>query len=119
MRAESVLIFVRIHRELMQALERARSRLAIAAAADARFTPLRKRRDYLETEERIMRCLRDLRGHQRCDRHIAPTLASGLLEKLAPLVRHETRRGDARVLDQALQEVLSSLEQMSWKGGSQ
>ena len=50
--------------ELVQALEAARSRLAIAVAADSKMTPLSQRRLYLETDARLRRCLRKLRARQ-------------------------------------------------------
>lgn len=110
MRAESPLICRRAHKDLVQALERARSRLAIAAATDARLTPLKRRRDYLELEERIRRCLKELRLRQHAEKHLPAAVASGLLHQVLSALRRETGYGDAQELCQQLQEILLSLE---------
>jgi hypothetical protein len=112
MRTESPLICRRAHKDLMQALERARSRLAIAAATDARLTPLKRRRDYMEMEERIRRCLKELRLRQHTERHLPSAVASGLLHQLSSTLRRETGYGDAHKLCQQLQEILLCLERI-------
>jgi hypothetical protein len=110
MHPESPLICRRVHKDLMQALERARSRLAIAAATDARLTPLKRRRDYLEMEDRIRRCLRELRLRQHTEKHLPAAVASGLLYQVSSTLRRESSYGDAHLLCQQLQEILLSLE---------
>lgn len=51
----------RVQRELLFALESARTRLAIAIAAETKSTPLRQWHYYLETADRMSRLTRKLR----------------------------------------------------------
>jgi hypothetical protein len=55
----------RLYRDLLHALERARSRLAVAIAAENKYTPRERWRHYLETEDRMRRCVREIR--QSCN----------------------------------------------------
>jgi hypothetical protein len=50
-----------VHRELLLALESARTRLAVAIAAETKSTPLDQWRYYLDTADRIRRFARKLR----------------------------------------------------------
>jgi hypothetical protein len=54
-----------IGRRLLDALERARSRLAVAMATEMKAAPADCRRHYQETEERMRRCVKDLRARRR------------------------------------------------------
>jgi hypothetical protein len=51
--------------DLVGALERVRTKLAIAVAADSKITPLDQWRFYMETECRMRRCLKELRSLAR------------------------------------------------------
>ncbi len=50
-----------VYRQLLQALESGRNRLAVATAGESKRTPLDKWNEYIRTERRILRCLRSLR----------------------------------------------------------
>ena len=52
---------IKMHRELLFALESARTRLAIAIAAETKSTPRDQRQYYLETAERMRRFIRKMR----------------------------------------------------------
>jgi hypothetical protein len=53
---------IKTYRELLVALERARTRLAVAMATENRLTPLERRRYYLDTAERMSRFAKKLRS---------------------------------------------------------
>lgn len=112
MRTDSTLVCRRVHRDLVHALEHARSRLAVAAAADTKLMTTEKWREYLETEASLRRCLRELRLRQHAERHLPASAASGLLHEIASTLRQETRRGDAQLLCRRLREILSLLAQI-------
>lgn len=52
----------RLYKDLLCALERARSRLAVAIATENRFTPRERWRHYLETESRMRQVVREIRN---------------------------------------------------------
>jgi len=54
-----------LSRMLLLALERARSRLAIAIAAETKVTPPARWQYYLETAEEMRRCVKELRWELR------------------------------------------------------
>jgi hypothetical protein len=51
--------------QLLSALENARNRLAVAAAAECKRTPPEKWKEYIRTERRLLRCLRQLRAETK------------------------------------------------------
>jgi hypothetical protein len=112
MPTDCTLICRRVHRDLVHALEHARSRLAVAAAADTKLMTAERWREYLETEASLRRCIRELRLRQHTERHLPAAAASGLLHEIASTLRRETRRGDALELCRRLREILSSLAQI-------
>jgi hypothetical protein len=93
---------------LVQALEAARSRLAIAVAADSKLTPPSQRKLYLETDARLRRCLRELRVRQW------PGLTGKSweegLENLSRLLSEGVSRGRSHRMCTRLAEILSQLE---------
>ncbi len=101
------------HKELVFALESARTRLAIAIAAESRCTPLESRRYYLDTEDRMRRCLKELRASEgtgapdasRCNRALA------MLQALPGLVNRKTSIEGAQQLCRLLTDVLTGLEE--------
>ena len=99
----------RILHELVQALEAARSRLAIAAAADSKMTPPGQRRLYLETDARLRRCLRRLRARQwpGCPGHGDWTEC---MDSLNRLLGEGVCRGKSRRMCARLGEILGRLE---------
>ena len=100
----------RVFDELVSALEAARSRLAIAVAADSKMTPPSQRKLYLETDARLRRCLRDLRALRW------PCLAGQshwmeCLENLGRLLGEGVNRGRSHRMCTRLGEILSRLEE--------
>ncbi len=51
--------------ELLNALERARSRFAVAIAAESKMTPAARLRQYVETDDQMRRYLKQLRSLRR------------------------------------------------------
>lgn len=78
-----------VGRVLLDALERARSRLAVAMAAGMKTAPGECRRHYQETEERMRRCLKELRARRRRGMPLEPAWAEALeaLDLLPPAPR--------------------------------
>lgn len=101
----------RHYHELLYALESARSRLAVAIAAESKVTPRERWRHYLETEDRMRRCVREIRGHlaQRSGRQNGWIQALSLLRKSMP-AGDRPSRGEAQCLCQHLAEVLNIIE---------
>jgi len=99
-------------RRLLYALECARSRLAVAMAAESKVTPPARWQSYIETEDRMRRCLKRLRVL-----HCAlPLEALGWLPTLEALqhapgrVDPGSQRGEAQHLCQFLGDVLARIE---------
>ncbi len=57
----------RLHRELLIAIERARSQLAVAIAAESKSTPRDRWHHYLETEDRVRKCVKKMRHRRQPD----------------------------------------------------
>lgn len=99
----------RVFNELVHALETARSRLAIAVAADSKITTLSQRGHYLETDARLRRCLRKLRARQW------PGVSGRVnwtecLELLGRLLGEGACHGRSHRMCAGLDEILSRLE---------
>ncbi len=99
----------RAFEELVQALEAARSRLAIAVAADSKMTPVSQRRLYLETDARLRRCLRELRA-QRWPGEAGRSDLTECLDSLSRLFSEGVSRGRSHRMCARLTEILSRLE---------
>ena len=99
------------YHELLHALESARSRLAVAIAAESKVTPRERWRRYLETEDRMRRCLRALRGHpaRGSSKWHGWGQALSLLKHAFP-VEDGVGGGEAHRLCQHLSEVLNFIE---------
>jgi hypothetical protein len=95
--------------ELVHALETARSRLAVAVAADSKVTTLSQRKHYLETDARLRRCLRKLRARQRPGRS-GHLIWTECLESLGLLLAEGACRGRSHRMCACLDEILSRLE---------
>jgi len=98
------------YQRLLRALEHARSRLAVAVAAEAKWTPLGRWGQYLEIGERLRRCLRELRLDQDSEMRFRNLPAWVLIERLAPLVKMENGRGDAQRISGQLSEILGTID---------
>jgi hypothetical protein len=99
-----------LYRELLYALESARSSLAIAIAAESKTTPRERWRHYLETQDRMRRCVRDFRRVYGLNfsRHPGWLRALELLQQ--PLPEGDKRREKAQPLCQRLYDVLNVME---------
>lgn len=99
------------YRELLRSLERARSYLAIAVAAESKRTPLTRLRYYRETEAGIHRCLRDLRTRTRSGQ-LMPERWRETLHQLhgMPLGAHGAHKVSARELCDRLRCILEVLD---------
>jgi hypothetical protein len=100
-----------LHRELLIAIERARSQLAVAIATENKNTPRERWRHYLATEDRIRRCVKEI----RCRRHPDPVCQRPWLQALhllkQPLPEGNPHYGGtARELCQRLYDVLDIIE---------
>jgi hypothetical protein len=97
---------------LLHALECARSRLAVAMAAESKLTPREGWRSYVAIEDRMRRCLKMLRSLRRTPaQEVAvwlPTLEA--LQHLSAAQDTRLRRGEAQHLCRYLDEVLARIE---------
>jgi hypothetical protein len=93
------------HRELLLALERARTRLAVAIAAETKSTPLDRWRYYLDTADRMRRLIGELR-RKDCDGQPAPQAVVRAVETLQSLSAHDK----ALRLCQVLADIVAELE---------
>jgi len=99
------------YHELVHALESARSRLAVAIAAESKVTPRERWRRYLETEDRMRRCLRAIRGHPARGSGKRHGWSQALLLLKQPFPAGDrTGSGEAHRLCQHLSEVLNLIE---------
>ena len=101
----------RLHRELLIAIERTRSQLAVAIAAENKTTPRERWRQYLATEDRMRRCVREFRRHHRQEpgKRYDWSQALHLLKQPLPETDGEPT-GRAILLCQRLHEVLAIIE---------
>jgi hypothetical protein len=95
----------RIHRELLFALESARTRLAIAIATETKSTPVDQWHNYLDTADRVCRLTKKLRasGHEW-----TPRLSDWIhaLNALRQISVHDK----ARPLCRELEDIVAELE---------
>ena len=113
LRADTLQIRRRAHKELVRALEHAGARLSVAAASDAKLTLMERRAAYLETQERVRRLLKALRLCQLYEDHLPFDLAVRAAERLSATLRREARRGEAQELHQDLRAILPALESLA------
>lgn len=101
----------RLHRDLLIAIERTRSQLAVAIAAENKNTPRERWRHYLATEDRTRRCVREFRRHRRQDqgKRYDWSQALHLLKQPLPATDSEPS-GRAILLCQRLHDVLEIIE---------
>jgi len=100
-----------LRREFLQAMERARSKLAVLVAAESKATLRLYWKQYFETEERLRRCLREIRRHPNnlSERRVAWLKALDLL--MQPLPAADPKHpGEAYRLCRRLCDVLRILE---------
>ena len=93
---------------LLRALERVRSRLAVAVARENKVTPPGKRSYYADTEEMLRCLLKDL----RCLRwpELTWSEAIDLLKRIPDFPDPQEEKTDALTLCRRLREVMARLE---------
>ncbi len=96
---------------LLRALERVRTRFAIAMARESKITPSARWRHFVDTEERIRCLLKDL----RCQRWQDMTWGEAIdaLRKIPDFPDPREEDTDAEVLCGRLREVMTKLERRS------
>jgi hypothetical protein len=101
----------RLTRELLYAMESARSRLAVAIALENKATPRERWRQYLETEDRMRQCVRRIRFLPYChaDSQAEWLKALSLLKQPLPAVEKEAPV-EAQVMCRRIMEVLDILD---------
>jgi hypothetical protein len=102
-------------RRLLLGLERARTRLAVAAARERKATPIPKWGVYSETENRMRHCLRKLRADSYDHPEVAETWLPALdaLERLLGPVAQISESGEAERINHRLSEILKLLETLT------
>ena len=102
-------------RRLLLGLERARTRLAVAAARERKATPIPKWGVYNETEDRMRHCLRKLRTGRSDHPEAAETWMPALdaLDRLLGPVAQVSESGEAEHLNRRLCEILKLLETLT------
>jgi acyl-CoA reductase-like NAD-dependent aldehyde dehydrogenase len=101
----------RLYRELLHAMESARSRLAVAIAAENKRTTRERWRYYLATADRMRKCVKDIRQLHGpgMARHIVWHHALDLLKQpLSPT--EDERSGEAQRICKRLHDVLELVE---------
>jgi tRNA A37 N6-isopentenylltransferase MiaA len=102
-----------VYEELLRALEKARTRLAVAIATETKATPLTRWNSYLETADKMHRCLRELRSASRPGTRRQEDWARALdILKQIPRTSDVKSRGEANLLCQHLHAVLTQLGQL-------
>lgn len=100
-----------VYQDLLKALESARTRLAIAIAAETKATPLDRWNYYLETADEMRRCLKQLRALPRSGMMSSAdwTEALATLRRIPQRSDPRSRKGEAHQLCQSLRAVLAQL----------
>lgn len=101
----------RLYRELLHAMESARSRLAVAIAAENKTTTRERWRYYLATADRMRNCVKEIRQLRGpgMPRHIVWHHALDLLKQpLSP--KEDERSGEAQRICKRLHDVLELVE---------
>jgi hypothetical protein len=101
----------RLHRELLHAMESARSRLAVAIAAENKTTTRERWRYYLATADRMRKCVSEIRRLHGpgTARHSVWHHALDLLKQPLPS-REDERSGEAQYICKRLHDVLELVE---------
>jgi hypothetical protein len=95
---------------LLQALERTRTRLVIAIAAETKLTPPTLRRYYLETEESMRKCIKELRRGLRNGMKADSKWFQALQElRNLPQPDQRPQSKEALQLCRRLQEILTTI----------
>jgi hypothetical protein len=96
-----------LHRELICAVERTRSRLAVAVAAERKFLAREIKQRYWETEDRMRRWLRQMRRGQGREDPRTPNCSTALAILNQPIPPADTEKfREAQILCERLYRVL-------------
>ena len=100
-----------VYRDLLKALEGARTLLAIAIAEETKATPLQRWKYYLETSEQMRRGLKQLRALPSVEMEDRPAWLEALesLREIPPWPGSKSRQGEANQLFQQLRGVIVRL----------
>ena len=98
-------ISTRVQRELLSALESARTRLAVAMAAETKSTPLDRWQYYLDTTDRMYRYIKKLRQSD-----IAVSLAPQDLDQAIKSLRQLPDDDKAMRLCKMIRDIVTVLE---------
>ena len=102
----SIRVNRKISREdLLKAFERARTQLAVAIAAEAKSTPLKRRQYYLDTADQLRQFVKKLR---KMDGESAPEHPEW--QRALESIKYLPLEGRARRLCQVLQDIVTDLE---------
>jgi hypothetical protein len=96
--------------DVIRVFETARSRLAVAVAADSKITPPGQRECYRETDQRLRRCLRDLRSLHRLELSEFVHWSDNVAALRSLLASFSPGKGRSRELCVRLQDVLARVE---------
>jgi hypothetical protein len=96
--------------QLLNALEAARNRLAVAAAAESKRTPPDRWNEYIRTERRLLRCLRRLRKDNRVGAGAVQRWLLALESLRAPAPGDSPAQSEAERASSILQRALAHLE---------
>jgi hypothetical protein len=91
--------------DLLRAFERARTQLAVAIAAEAKSTPLKRRQHYLDLADQLRRFVKNLR---KTDSEL--TRENPDWQRALETIRYLPLEGRARRLCQILEDILTDLE---------
>jgi hypothetical protein len=102
-----------VYQDLLKALESARTKLAIAIAAETKATPLERWNYYLETADQMRRCLKQLRALPRSNIRSQADWIEALdnLRQIPQRPDPKSRQEEANQLCQRLRAVLAQLGQ--------
>ncbi len=96
--------------QLMLALENARNHLSVAVASESKRTPPREWRQYIETEHRVLRCLRRLRAGPMGGKAAQARWLRALLELRAHAFDENSSQSVAHRMCEQLNRALAELE---------
>lgn len=99
-----------LNRELLFAMESARSRLAVAIATENKATPRPRWLWYLETEDRMRRCVREIRRLRTRGPDTYYEWLEALILLKQPLSSNDEETPEAQIMCRRMVEVLAILE---------
>lgn len=108
-----------VYLDLLHTLEKVRGRLAVAVATETKATPVGRWRHYREMEDRLRRCVKELRSHGPAGLrgHLGWCEALEALKGIpCPSQDQLARKAEAMHLCQRIGDVLAPLERLANDG---